>query len=178
LDLARKMVRHSLTEARRSVMDLRAAVLQGQSLDEALASAAPLWVAGSALKARVEVEGTPVPLPDEVEPHLLRIAQEALHNAARHSKGRNAWVRLAYGANEATLSVRDDGQGFDPQNTFDPAAGHFGILGMQERAERIGGVFRLDSRPGAGTLVEVRVSIPGAAPGAGQAYSGAAKREA
>jgi signal transduction histidine kinase len=49
---------------------------------------------------------------------------------------------------------------------------------MQERAERIGGVFRLDSRPGAGTLVEVRVSIPGAAPGAGQAYSGAAKREA
>ena len=63
-------------------MDLRAAVLQGQSLDEALASAAPLWVAGSALKARVEVEGTPMPLPDEVEPHLLRIAQEALHNAA------------------------------------------------------------------------------------------------
>ena len=178
LDLARKMVRHSLTEARRSVMDLRAAVLQGQSLDEALASAAPLWVAGSALKARVEVEGTPMPLPDEVEPHLLRIAQEALHNAARHSKGRNVWVRLAYGTNEVTLCVRDDGLGFDPQNTFDPAAGHFGILGMQERAERIGGVFRLESRPGEGTLVEVRVSIPDAAPGSGPAYSGAEKREA
>jgi signal transduction histidine kinase len=152
-------------------MDLRAAVLQGQSLDEALGSAAPLWVAGSALKARVEVEGTPVPLPDEVEPHLLRIAQEALHNAARHSNGRNAWVRLAYGTNEVTLGVRDDGQGFDPQDTFDPAAGHFGILGMQERAERIGGVFRLDSRPGAGTLVEVRVSIPDAVPGARPAHS-------
>ncbi|MGO9240222.1 MAG: two-component regulator propeller domain-containing protein [Bryobacteraceae bacterium] len=178
LDLARKMVRHSLTEARRSVMDLRAAVLQGQSLDEALASAAPLWVTGSALNARVEVEGTPAPLPDEVESHLLRIAQEALHNAARHSKGRNAWVRLVYGADELTLSVRDDGQGFDPQDTFDPAAGHFGILGMQERAERSGGVFRLESHPGAGTLVEVRVSIPETARGQGKARSGAEAREA
>ena len=178
LELARKMVRHSLTEARRSVMDLRAAVLQGQSLDEALASAAPLWVAGSALKARVEVEGTPVPLPDEVESHLLRIAQEALHNAAHHSQGCNAWVRLAYGPNEVTLSVRDDGQGFDPQDTFDPAAGHFGILGMQERAERSGGVFRLESHPGAGTLVEVRVSIPDGARGAGAVRTGAEERPA
>ena len=159
-------------------MDLRAAVLQGQSLDEALASAAPLWVAGSALKARVEVEGTPAPLPDEVEPHLLRIAQEALHNAAHHSQGCNAWVRLAYGPNEVTLSVRDDGQGFDPQDTFDPAAGHFGILGMQERAERIGGVFRLESHPGAGTLVEVRVPIPDGARGAGAVRTGAEERPA
>jgi signal transduction histidine kinase/ligand-binding sensor domain-containing protein len=177
LDLARKMVRHSLTEARRSVMDLRGAVLQGQSLDEALASAAPLWVAGSSLQAQVEVEGPPAPLPDEVEPHLLRIAQEALHNAAHHSKGRNAWVRLAYGPDEVTLSVRDDGRGFDPQGTFDPAAGHFGILGMQERAERIGAVFSLDSHPGAGTLVEVRVPLPQAAHGAGHAHSGAGERE-
>ncbi|MGD0579407.1 MAG: two-component regulator propeller domain-containing protein [Bryobacteraceae bacterium] len=178
LELARKMVRHSLTEARRSVMDLRAAALQGQSLDEALASAAPMWVAGSALKARVEVEGTPAPLPDEVEPHLLRIAQEALHNAARHSKGGNAWVRLVYAPNEVTVSVRDDGQGFDPQDTFDPSAGHFGILGMQERAERIGGAFRLESHPGAGTLVEVRVPVPDAARGAAQAHSGGKGREA
>jgi len=123
------------------------------------------------------VEGTPVPLPDEVEPHLLRIAQEALHNAARHSKGRNAWVRLAYGANEATLSVRDDGQGFDPQNTFDPRPaisdpGHAGAGRAHRRSLPSGQpAWRRD-------LVEVRVSIPGAAPGAGQAYSGAAKREA
>jgi NarL family two-component system sensor histidine kinase YdfH len=58
------------------------------------------------------------------------------------------------------LAVRDDGQGFDPQGTFDPSAGHFGILGMQERAERIGGTFRLESRPGAGTLVEVSAPVP------------------
>ena len=164
LDLARKMVRHSLTEARRSVMDLRAAVLQGQSLAEALTSAAPMWVPGSRLKVHVETEGEAAKLPDEVEQHLLRVAQEALHNADHHSKGQNAWVRLSYAqdksANLVKLTIRDDGRGFDPEGTFDPSAGHFGILGMQERAERIGGTFRLESRPGAGTLVEVSAPIP------------------
>lgn len=164
LELARKMVRHSLTEARRSVMDLRAAVLQGQSLAEALTSAAPMWVAGSRLKVKVETEGEPVKLPEEEEQHLLRVAQEALHNAAHHSQGRNAWVRLSYvrngKTNEVKLTIRDDGRGFDPQGTLDPSAGHFGILGMRERAERIGGTFRLESRPGAGTLVEVSAPVP------------------
>jgi signal transduction histidine kinase len=164
LDLARKMVRHSLTEARRSVMDLRAAVLQGQSLSDALRSAASLWVAGSQLKVWVETEGETSKLPDQTEQHLLRVAQEALHNAARHSKGRNAWVRLSYpqvdGTVQVKLAIRDDGQGFDPQGTFDPSAGHFGILGMQERAERIGGTFRLESHPGGGTLVEVSAPDP------------------
>jgi signal transduction histidine kinase len=164
LDLARKMVRHSLTEARRSVMDLRAAVLQGQSLGEALASAAPMWVAGSRLKVHVESSGEPEKLPDEEEQHLLRVAQEALHNAAHHSGGKNAWVRLSYVREgeciQVKLAIQDDGQGFDPQGTFDPSAGHFGILGMQERAERIGGSFRLESRPGAGTLVEITAPVP------------------
>jgi len=161
LDLARKMVHHSLTEARRSVMDLRAAVLQGQSLAEALTSAAPLWAAGSRLKVHVETAGEPLKLPDEEEQHLLRVAQEALHNAAHHSGGKNAWVRLDYihngAAVEVRLAIRDDGQGFDPQGTFDPAAGHFGILGMQERATRIGAIFHLESRPGSGTLVEITI---------------------
>jgi len=164
LDLARKMVRHSLTEARRSVMDLRAAVLQGQSLAEALQSAAPMWVAGSQLKVQVESVGEAAKLPDEEEQHLLRVAQEALHNAAHHSQGRNAWVRLSYvrdrGAVQVKLTIRDDGRGFDPQGTFDPSEGHFGILGMQERAERIGGTFHLESRPGAGTVVEISAPVP------------------
>jgi signal transduction histidine kinase len=123
-----------------------------------------MWVAGSSLKVWVEAEGEAVELSDEEEQHLLRVAQEALHNAAHHSNGRNAWVRLSYvrasGAVQVKLSVRDDGQGFDPQGTFDPSAGHFGILGMQERADRIGGMFRLESHPGAGTLVEVSAPIP------------------
>jgi signal transduction histidine kinase len=164
LDLARKMVRHSLTEARRSVMDLRAAVLQGQSLAEALKSAAPMWVAGSRLKVHVETDGEAAKLPDEEEQHLLRVAQEALHNAAHHSQGHNAWVRLSYvragGGVQVKLAIRDDGRGFDPQGTFDPTAGHFGILGMQERAERIGGTFHLESCPGAGTLVEITAPVP------------------
>jgi signal transduction histidine kinase len=144
-------------------MDLRAAVLQGQSLGEALTSAAPLWVAGSRLKVHVETGGDPAKLSDEEEQHLLRVAQEALHNAAHHSGGQNAWVRLNYvregGSLQVKLVIKDDGRGFDPQGTFDPSAGHFGILGMQERAERIGGTFHLESRPGAGTVVEITAPV-------------------
>jgi signal transduction histidine kinase len=158
------MVRHSLTEARRSVMDLRAAVLQGQSLGDALRSAAPGWVAGSGLTAQIALEGEPVKLPDESEQHLLRVAQEALHNAAHHSRGRNAWVTLRYDLDsrpaQVRLTIRDDGHGFELRGTLDPAAGHFGILGMQERAERIGGSFRLESIPGAGTTIEVTAPLP------------------
>jgi signal transduction histidine kinase len=164
LDLARKMVRHSLTEARRSVMDLRAAVLQGQSLSEALESAAPLWTAGSDLRVEVEVAGDSGGLPEENEQHLLRIAQEALHNAARHSGGKSAQVKLEYGLREVVLTIRDDGSGFDPQRALEPAAGHFGILGMRERVERIGGAFHLESAPGHGTLIEVRVPRRGTGP--------------
>jgi signal transduction histidine kinase/ligand-binding sensor domain-containing protein len=157
LDLARKMVRHSLTEARRSVMDLRAAALQGQSLSEALQSAASMWVAGSGLNVVVDLQGEPCKLPDETEQHLVRVAQEALHNAAHHSHGRNVWLSLAYTEKEVVLSVRDDGRGFDMRGTFEPMAGHFGILGMQERAARVGATFRLESAPGEGTTVEIRV---------------------
>ena len=165
LDLARKMVRHSLTEARRSVMDLRSAVLQGQSLSEALSSAAPLWLAGSPLKVHVQVTGEPVALREEVEQHMLRIAQEALHNVAHHARAHSAAVHLDYGAEAVTLTIQDDGQGFDPRDAFQLSNGRFGILGMQERAERAGGTLRLESAPQQGTTVEIRIPLrTGAAP--------------
>ena len=122
LELARKMVRHSLTEARRSVMDLRAAVLQGQSLSEALHSAAPMWLAGQATEARVLVVGDAHALAEETEQHLLRIAQEAVHNAARHGHARTVNLELDYGEREIVLAIHDDGLGFDAEHAFDPWA--------------------------------------------------------
>ena len=140
LDLARKMARHSLTEARRSVMDLRASALEGQDLPAALSQAARQWTAGSAVQVHVDVAGGTPDLPEEMEQHLLRIAQEAVTNTVKHARASEVRIHLAMENGGLRLSVSDDGQGFEQTDAFSEVGGHFGLLGMRERAERLGGV--------------------------------------
>jgi signal transduction histidine kinase len=160
LDMARRMARHSLTEARRSVMDLRASVLEGQSLAAAIESGTRLLTAGSGVDVAVEVTGTGAKLPEEMEQHLLRITQEAVTNALKHSGASRIGVKLHLDAHNLHLRIWDNGRGFDRQNVFSSRAGHFGLIGMRERAERLGGELRLASNPGEGTEVEVTVPLP------------------
>lgn len=167
LDLARRMARHSLTEARRSVMDLRTPDLEDEDLSEALRSAARRWTAGSTAEVEVSIDDVKDKLPTEVEQNLLRIAQEAVANALKHGKPRHIFVELGRENGDLRLMVKDDGHGFDPAAAFFSLNGHYGILGMQERAERMGGRFDLASRAGDGTQVEVRVPLANRTPGAG-----------
>jgi len=160
LDLARKMARHSLTEARRSVMDLRASALDSQDLAAALKSGARMWTAGSGVEVKLEVGGTEGPLPEEMEQHLLRITQEAVTNAVKHARARRIGIRLHREARKLYLRIADDGEGFEQENVFSALTGHFGLIGMRERAERLGGELRLASNPGEGTEVEVSVPLP------------------
>ncbi len=159
LDLARKMVRHSLTEARRSVMDLRASALEGHDLPAALSEAAPQWTAGSTVQIRVDVQGENRPLPEETEQHLLRIAQEAVTNAVKHARASHVSIHLEMASRELSLRVADNGRGFEQDEAFSEVGGHFGLLGMRERAERLGGELHLHSEPGRGTEVAVTVPI-------------------
>ncbi|HEX5226793.1 MAG TPA: two-component regulator propeller domain-containing protein [Bryobacteraceae bacterium] len=158
LELARKMVRHSLTEARRSVMDLRASALEGHDLPAALSQAAHQWTAGSPVQVRVDVEGESRPLPEETEQHLLRIAQEAVTNAVKHASASQVNIHLEMANRMLSLRVADNGRGFEQEEAFSEVGGHFGLLGMRERAERLGGELRLHSEPGQGT--EVAVTVP------------------
>lgn len=160
LDLARRMARHSLTEARRSVMDLRASVLEGQDLASALQSGARLWTAGSGVEVEVDVTGERAALPQDLEQHLLRIAQEAVANTLKHSGATRILIKLHMEARKLYLRIKDNGRGFDQEGAFAAVGGHFGLLGMRERAERLGGEFRLASQPGEGTEVEVRAPLP------------------
>jgi len=160
LDLARKMARHSLTEARRSVMDLRSSVLEGQSLASALESGTRMWTAGSGVEVAVDVTGTETPLPQEVEQHVLRIAQEAVTNVLKHARASRIQVKLHMEARKLCLHIQDDGHGFEQDGVFSSVGGHFGLLGMRERAERLGGELHLESHPGQGTEVEVKVPLP------------------
>jgi signal transduction histidine kinase/ligand-binding sensor domain-containing protein len=160
LDLARKMARHSLTEARRAVSDLRASVLEGRDLAAALNSGAQMWTAGSGVQVEVNVSGEPKALPSDMEQHLLRIAQEAVTNVLKHAGASKVWVKLHMEARKLYLRVADNGHGFEQKDAFSSKVGHFGLLGMRERAERLGGELHLASHPGEGTEVEVTVPLP------------------
>ena len=101
----------------------------------------------------VEVEGQPVSLPDSINRTLLLVAREAIRNALAHAAPTLVSVRLEFGPGGIRLEVLDDGRGFEPAPERLAAAGRFGILGMRERMEQIGGSFEIVSRPGGGTQV-------------------------
>ncbi|MFL6293863.1 MAG: ATP-binding protein, partial [Thermoanaerobaculia bacterium] len=146
LDLTRK----GLEEARRSVLDLRAAPLEGRTLPAALAELTS--------EAGVTFESPPalVPLPPAVEVGLYRIAQEAIQNALRHAAAAHVALRLETSADRVRLTVQDDGKGF-PEGT--DSSGRFGLIGMQERARLLGGSFQVESSPGAGTRITAEVPL-------------------
>lgn len=149
LDLARK----GLEETRRSVLDLRAAPLEGRTLPAALAALA----AGTEAPAvTFEAEGADVRLPPAVEVGLYRIAQEALQNALRHAAATRVLLRLEASPDRVRLTIQDDGRGFAMEG--DPAS-RFGLVGMRERAHLLGGSFQIESTPGAGTRVTVEVPL-------------------
>jgi signal transduction histidine kinase len=138
-----------------------AALPEGEPLPEALERAVRLLTAGvRTLAVQVRVVGRQRPLPASVEPELLRIAQEAVANLVKHSGARRGEVRLEYAAGRAvTLRVTDDGQGFDPAAVRGAAdrETRFGLAGMGERAARLGARLSVQSAPGKGTRVTVRV---------------------
>lgn len=152
---ALNLTRASLEEARRSVLDLRAAPLEGRSLSEALAHLIEEVQRTGNIRVDYRITGAGHPLPVRIEAGVFRIAQEALTNVVRHSGARTARVGLAVDVDHLRLSVQDDGSGFDPGVVEE---GHFGLIGLRERTRLLGGTLDLSTSPGNGT--ELRVKIP------------------
>ncbi len=155
LDAARKMSRHSMMEARRSVWDLRCDLLEQGDLPSALGQIARPLASGENAKIAVDVSGTPVRLPGRVEMNLLRIGQEAVANAVKHGHASTIRIELRYSHERVRLKIHDDGSGFIPAKSS--SAGHFGMLDMHERAEALGSQLHIESAPGCGTLIAVEV---------------------
>ncbi len=153
LQLARNMSRRSLSEARRSVWDLRSHLLENGDLSVALTEMGAPLAAASGVEIVIQSTGLPRKLPTVTEHNLLRIAQEALANSLKHSQTSKITVFLNYETSQVRLELRDNGNGFDPLNVGQPSSGHFGLLDMRERAEKIGARFSLVSRPGNGTEI-------------------------
>jgi ligand-binding sensor domain-containing protein/signal transduction histidine kinase len=161
LDRVRMLVRHGIAEARRYVWDLRSQALDKNDLPAALSDTARRLTTETAVQSKVEVSGIFRPLSPLIEGNLLRIGQEAINNAVRHAQPRNIFVNLKFEAKRVQLSVQDDGHGFDYQESMKGDEKHFGLVGMQERAMRMGGKLKVDSRAGEGTEVLVDVPING-----------------
>jgi signal transduction histidine kinase len=138
-------------------MDLRTSELDRQDLPAALTDSARRWVANSSVAVEVNIDNVRGPLPENLEQNIFRIAQEAVINAVKHSGARLVRIDLSSEERSLWLRIKDDGLGFETPAAFSVFGGHFGILGMRERVERLSGEFVLSSQPGAGTQVEVRI---------------------
>jgi two-component system NarL family sensor kinase len=152
------ITRTTLEEARRSVLDLRPAPLEGRTLAEALAELAAGSTQSDGPVVVFETIGVPDSLPGRVETGLYRIAQEAVGNALRHAGATTITVQLAADSGRLVLRVQDDGRGLAGELTD----GHFGLTGMNERARLLGGALSVESETGHGTRVEVSVPLVGA----------------
>lgn len=157
LDRARILVRSSLAEARRSVWALRAQALERSDLAGALAEVARQL--SGPIEVAVHVSGSRRRLPAEVENNLLRIGQEALTNAVRHARAQQVRVDLRFGEGRVRLSVRDDGHGFDADSAQRASSEHFGLAGIRERVQNLGGELSLLSRQGEGAELIVEVPV-------------------
>ena len=165
IDNAKRLARDSLAEARRSVQALRPQALENSRLPEALADEVARWSATSGVPGEVETTGDARALHPEVEVTLLRVAQEALANVAKHAGASRAGVTLSYMEDVVSLDVCDDGAGFVPSTGPGPAASNgspagdgFGLIAMRQRVSRLAGQLEIESEPGTGTAVSA--SLP------------------
>lgn len=163
LDLALSMVRHSLVEARRSVMNLRSASLENRDLAGAMAETARQMIAHRPVDVEVQTCGPPRTLPPKVEDNLLRVGQEAVTNALKHSQATQIRVVLDYQPDLVRLSVHDNGCGFDSHGPATVSGARFGLIGMRERAKQSGGRIEIRSSPGTGTDIVLEISTNGVA---------------
>ncbi|MFJ6676776.1 sensor histidine kinase [Actinosynnema sp. NPDC091369] len=157
VETALRLARENLAEARRSVHALRPPALVDANLPDALAEVTAGWTDQTGVAASISTTGAARALHPEVEVTLLRAAQEALSNVAKHARASRVGLTLSYMEDVVTLDVRDDGTGFDPGARTDG----FGLVGMRERVSRLAGALVVESEPGGGTAVSASVpAIP------------------
>ncbi|MEQ1859597.1 MAG: sensor histidine kinase [Chthoniobacteraceae bacterium] len=160
LTLASAMARRSQAETHRAVWDLREAADERSDLVSSLED----MVAGMNTEEGAMLEfshtGERRQLPQTAKSHIMRIAQEAVSNAVKHGAAGRIAIELHFGDDKVTLTVRDDGRGFDADHAPTPSSGHFGLFGMKERAIKLNAELHITSRPGEGTAVRLSLPIP------------------
>lgn len=150
------LARTNLDEARRSVLDLRAAPLEGRTLAEAIAQLVQEVAAKHPIAIKFQAVGAHRPLPVAIEAGLYRVAQEALTNIYTHAQATSAQLHLQVTLQTIQLTIQDDGCGFAPGEV---TPNRYGLTGMNERVRLLGGQLQIESAPGAGAKVVVTVPL-------------------
>jgi NarL family two-component system sensor histidine kinase LiaS len=155
LDEAEKLSRQSQEELALLIQELRPAALQDDGLSKAIRNYTSDWSRQSGIKVGLELNDE-ISVPHQVEEALFRVTQEALSNIARHSEAKAVVIRLTLSNGEVTLAIRDNGRGFEPSSVVNQG---YGLDSMRERADNVSGSFKIESGPGSGTEVVVRIPI-------------------
>ena len=153
LDYLSSLAEAGLAEMRALIFELRPESLEPEGLVVALEKRAEALKARHEIEVKTDLSGEPR-VSQGAKDALYRVAQEALHNIVKHSQATTVALRLGQDAGFVSLTVQDDGVGFDPAGDF---PGHLGLKSMRERAERLGGTLELESSPGKGTRVRMRI---------------------
>jgi signal transduction histidine kinase/ligand-binding sensor domain-containing protein len=153
----RRRVEAYMREARQSIADLRSPRVGTHDLSVALKEAAERAINGHPIQFAFEQRGTPQPIPARIEEQLLKIGREAIGNAVRHAQADRITAELVFDDAALRLRVSDNGTGFDPE--ANGADDHYGLTGMRERAEDIGGHLTIQTKVGRGTRVEAEVPL-------------------
>jgi PAS domain S-box-containing protein len=156
-----EIVDRATQQVRNLSLDLRPSMLDDLGLPATLRWFADRLAHRAGFAVRLTIEPTDVRPPAELAVACFRAAQEALTNVVRHASAQNVWIELRQSPDGVDLTIRDDGDGFDPETARQSAARgeSFGLMGIQERVELLGGRFEVRSQPGAGTTIDVRFQI-------------------
>ncbi|MEM6866972.1 MAG: GAF domain-containing protein [Cyanobacteria bacterium P01_C01_bin.121] len=157
INRAGNLARQGLSEARRSVRALRSRALETDTLTNALRTAIEEMTQSSDTQTRFVLQGTPYPLPEDIQTNLLRIGQEAITNALRHAQADTLTLTLDFCDHHIRMTITDDGQGCHITSLADVEG--FGLLGMRERVDRFDGQFSFNSTLGSGTVIVVAIPI-------------------
>ncbi|CAG0937707.1 partial Signal transduction histidine-protein kinase/phosphatase DegS, partial [Thermoflexales bacterium] len=156
----RTMTADAIADVRRVIRNLRPIYLEDLGLAPAIEMLTQSIDGSAGLSATLTIEGEIQRLAPERELALYRIVQEALNNVVKHAQAQHVQVELNYGA-QLTVLIRDDGHGFELPNRADALSdwGHFGLIGMRERAELIAAQLTIQSAPGVGTTIELQMPL-------------------
>jgi two-component system sensor histidine kinase DegS len=160
----RQALQQGVQEIRQCLFDLRLPATQAPGVVAMLEGYLPEYERQYGIAVQATLPADELPLSGDQAIAIFRVMQEALTNARKHSGAEQVQVKLQRRGGEVVLQVEDNGRGFAPENT---PPGHYGLVGMRERAQLIGGRLEVHGRPGKGTRVVLRVPLHEQAPGAG-----------
>jgi signal transduction histidine kinase len=160
LEEAKALAVRTIEEVHRMILDLRPSVLDDLGLQSAIRWYAERHLTGRGVSVRCEFDAPDRRFPAAFETALFRVCQEAMSNIARHAHAESVLIQLSEDGGEIRIEIEDDGRGFEPDNVSHAERRHFGLMGIEERVEILGGKVVIDSAPGQGTRIRLAVPLP------------------